>query len=43
MTDTTEAKPAAAGVPTAQLIAAMIKGREHVSDLIFSPGHAPQI
>ena len=43
MTDTTEAKPAAAGVPTAQLIAAMIKGREHISDLIFSPGHAPQI
>ena len=43
MTDTTEPKPAAAAVPTAQLIAAMLKGREHVSDLIFSPGHAPQI
>jgi twitching motility protein PilT len=43
MTDTTESKPAAAAVPTAQLIAAMLKGREHVSDLIFSPGHAPQI
>jgi len=43
MTETTESKPAAAAVPTAQLIAAMLKGREHVSDLIFSPGHAPQI
>lgn len=43
MTDTTESKPAAAAIPTAQLIAAMLKGREHVSDLIFSPGHAPQI
>ena len=39
----TEAKPAAAAIPTAQLIAAMLKGREHVSDLIFSPGHAPQV
>jgi len=29
--------------PTAQLITAMLKGREHVSDLVFSPGHAPQI
>lgn len=28
---------------TAQLIAAMLKAREHVSDLIFSPGRAPQI
>lgn len=37
------AKPAAAAVPTAQLITAMLKGREHVSDLIFSPGHAPQV
>jgi twitching motility protein PilT len=43
MTNPTEAKPVAAAVPTAQLIAAMLKGREHVSDLIFSPGHAPQI
>jgi twitching motility protein PilT len=32
-----------AAVPTAQLIAAMLNGREHVSDLIFSPGHAPQV
>jgi twitching motility protein PilT len=28
---------------TPQLIASMLKGREHVSDLIFSPGHAPQV
>ena len=26
-----------------QLIAAMLKSGEHVSDLIFSPGRAPQI
>ncbi len=26
-----------------QLIAAMLKAREHVSDLIFSPGRAPQV
>src|SRR5579862_7527474 len=26
-----------------QLITAMLKGNEHVSDLVFSPGHAPQI
>src|SRR5579862_9542647 len=39
----TTPKPAAATFPTAQLIAAMVKGREHISDLIFSPGHAPQI
>jgi twitching motility protein PilT len=43
MTTPTEVKPAAAAIPTAQLIAAMLKGREHVSDLIFSPGHAPQV
>jgi twitching motility protein PilT len=43
MTTPTEAKPAQPAVPTAQLIAAMLKGREHVSDLIFSPGRAPQI
>jgi twitching motility protein PilT len=30
-------------VPTAQLIAAMLNGRDHVSDLVFSPGHAPQV
>lgn len=37
------ATPAPASVPTAQLIAVMLNGRDHVSDLIFSPGHAPQI
>src|SRR4051794_2037898 len=30
-------------VPTAQLVAAMLKDRESVSDLIFSPGRSPQI
>src|ERR1700722_10572002 len=30
-------------ITTPQLIAAMLKGRDHVSDLVFSPGHAPQI
>ena len=29
--------------PTPRLIAAMLKGRDKVSDLIFSPGRAPQI
>jgi twitching motility protein PilT len=43
MTTPTDPKPGATAIPTAQLIAAMLKGREHVSDLIFSPGHAPQI
>jgi twitching motility protein PilT len=43
MTTPTDTKPAVPGVPTAQLIAAMLKGRENVSDLIFSPGHAPQV
>jgi len=43
MTTQTDAKPAVTTVPTAQLIAAMLKGRENVSDLIFSPGRAPQI
>ena len=36
------AAPAIA-VPTAQLIAAMLQGRSGVSDLIFSPGRAPQV
>ncbi len=43
MTTPTDPEPGATAIPTAQLIAAMLKGREHVSDLIFSPGHAPQI
>ena len=30
-------------IHTAQLISAMLKSNEHVSDLIFSPGRAPQI
>jgi twitching motility protein PilT len=30
-------------VPTAQLIAGMLTAADHVSDLIFSPGRAPQI
>ena len=30
-------------VPTAQLIAAMLQQRDGVSDLIFSPGKAPQV
>jgi twitching motility protein PilT len=37
------ANPTPASTPTPQIIAAMLKGRAHVSDLIFSPGHAPQI
>src|SRR5467141_3907183 len=40
--------PTSAPVPqrtihTAQLVAAMLKSSSHVSDLIFSPGRAPQI
>ena len=34
---------AKAAFSTPQLIGAMLKGRGHVSDLIFSPGHAPQV
>ena len=30
-------------VPTAQLIAAMLQQRQGISDLIFSPGRAPQV
>jgi twitching motility protein PilT len=33
----------AATVPTPQLIAAMVKSAERISDLIFSPGRAPQV
>ena len=36
-------QPPAAHVPTQQLIASMLHGREGVSDLIFSPGRPPQI
>jgi twitching motility protein PilT len=35
--------PSTARVPTAQLVASMLNGRENISDLIFSPGRAPQI
>jgi len=40
MADEPQSQPA---FSTPQLIASMLKGREHVSDLIFSPGHAPQV
>jgi twitching motility protein PilT len=30
-------------IHTAQLVIAMLKANTHVSDLIFSPGRAPQI
>jgi twitching motility protein PilT len=35
--------PVPVTVPTEQLIDAMLSGRSNVSDLIFSPGRAPQI
>src|SRR6266404_4266360 len=37
------AQPAQRVIHTAQLISAMLKSHGHVSDLIFSPGRAPQI
>jgi twitching motility protein PilT len=43
MTVEQKAQTPPATVPTPQLIAAMVKAQEHVSDLIFSPGHAPQV
>src|ERR1700720_375364 len=39
----TQAAPAQRVIHTAQLITAMLKSNGHVSDLIFSPGRAPQI
>jgi twitching motility protein PilT len=39
----TAAPPAQRVIHTAQLIGAMLKSNGHVSDLIFSPGRAPQI
>jgi twitching motility protein PilT len=41
----TPAPPSAAQrtIHTAQLVAAMLKSSPHVSDLIFSPGRAPQV
>ncbi len=38
------AKPAAAApIPTATIIASMLRASEKISDLIFSPGRAPQV
>lgn len=37
------AKTAAERIPTPNLIAAMLRSAKHVSDLIFSPGRAPQV
>ena len=37
------ASPAVRTIPTAQLVTAMLKASNNVSDLIFSPGRAPQI
>ncbi len=39
----TQTAPAQRVIHTAQLITAMLKSNTHVSDLIFSPGRAPQI
>jgi twitching motility protein PilT len=43
METSTPAAPAQRVIHTAQLITAMLKSNGHVSDLIFSPGRAPQI
>jgi twitching motility protein PilT len=40
---TASASSAQRTLPTAQLVTAMLKASNHVSDLIFSPGRAPQI
>src|SRR5689334_685155 len=37
------AAPPQRRIHTAQLVAAMLKASPHVSDLIFSPGRAPQV
>ena len=37
------ARPAQSKIPVSQLIEAMLKSGEQVSDLIFSPGRAPQV
>jgi len=39
----TAAAPVQRNIHTAQLVTAMLKASPHVSDLIFSPGRAPQI
>ena len=38
-----QAPPAQRTIHTAQLVTAMLKSHAHVSDLIFSPGRAPQV
>src|SRR5713226_2832689 len=43
METSTQTHPQQRVIHTAQLIAAMLKSNAHVSDLIFSPGRAPQI
>jgi len=43
METATQTPPAQRVIHTAQLITAMLKSNGHVSDLIFSPGRAPQI
>jgi twitching motility protein PilT len=43
METSTQTPPAQRVIHTAQLITAMLKSHGHVSDLIFSPGRAPQI
>jgi twitching motility protein PilT len=43
METSTQTPPAQRVIHTAQLITAMLKSNGHVSDLIFSPGRAPQI
>jgi twitching motility protein PilT len=43
MGTTPQAPPAQRVIHTAQLITAMLKAHAHVSDLIFSPGRAPQV
>jgi twitching motility protein PilT len=43
LTQAPPAPPAQRVIHTAQLITAMLKSNGHVSDLIFSPGRAPQI
>ena len=40
---TSSAESPAVRVPTQQLIRSMLHGRDRVSDLIFSPGRAPQV
>jgi twitching motility protein PilT len=43
MATTPQAQPSQRTIHTSQLITAMLKSNGHVSDLIFSPGRAPQI